>query len=178
VDFNLPSNWWVSRLHKSEFAVLDLGFEKLGLGLDNRGRTTKNAYCCIYSLWFKVSPVYCKHPPSHHSLPSPSLTQLWNWEVTGWTDGWFIGIAKQVIGETSGEVGRDKMSRSIWVPYAIMTINELNDPIAVEWAEGTYAVKCLKSLTVSASHCARSRNVLLMLGSTVAVWKLSPVFTV
>jgi hypothetical protein len=51
VDFNLPSNWWVSQLQKSKFAVLDLGFEMLGLGLDNRGRTTKNAYCRIYSLW-------------------------------------------------------------------------------------------------------------------------------
>jgi hypothetical protein len=28
-----------------------LGFENLGLGLDNCGRTTKNAYCRIYSLW-------------------------------------------------------------------------------------------------------------------------------
>jgi hypothetical protein len=50
VDFNLPSNWWVSLLQKSEFAVLVLGFEKLGLELDNCGRTTKNAYCRIYSL--------------------------------------------------------------------------------------------------------------------------------
>jgi hypothetical protein len=30
-----------------------LGFEKLGLGLDNCGRTTINAYCPIYSLWPK-----------------------------------------------------------------------------------------------------------------------------
>jgi hypothetical protein len=30
VGFNLPRNWWVSRLQKSEFAVLVLGFEKLG----------------------------------------------------------------------------------------------------------------------------------------------------
>ncbi len=36
---------------KFEFAVLDLGFEILGLGLDNCGRTTKNAYRHIYSLW-------------------------------------------------------------------------------------------------------------------------------
>ncbi len=35
---------------KSEFSVLVLGFEKLGLGLDNCGRTIKNAYCPIYSL--------------------------------------------------------------------------------------------------------------------------------
>ncbi len=54
VDFNLPSNWWVSLLQKSEFAVLVLGFEKLGLGLDNCGRTTKNAYCRIYSLCTQV----------------------------------------------------------------------------------------------------------------------------
>ncbi len=51
MDFNLPSNWWVSQIQKSEFAVL--GFEKLGLGLDNCKRTTKNAYCHIYSLWFR-----------------------------------------------------------------------------------------------------------------------------
>ncbi len=51
MDFNLPSNWWVSLLQKTEFAVLVLGFEKLGLGLDNCGRKTKNAYCRIYSLW-------------------------------------------------------------------------------------------------------------------------------
>jgi hypothetical protein len=51
VDFNLPSNCWVSQLEKSEFAVPILGFEKLGLELDNCGRTTKNAYCPIYSLW-------------------------------------------------------------------------------------------------------------------------------
>ncbi len=52
MDFNLPSNSWVSQLQKSDFAVLDLGFEMLGLGLDNRGRTTKNAYRRIYSLMF------------------------------------------------------------------------------------------------------------------------------
>ncbi len=40
----------LSKLQKSEFAVLVLGFEKLGLELDNCGRTTKNAYCRIYSL--------------------------------------------------------------------------------------------------------------------------------
>ncbi len=50
MDFNLPSNWWVSHLQKSEFAVLVLGFEKLALELDNSGRTSKNAYCPIYSL--------------------------------------------------------------------------------------------------------------------------------
>nr|MCU0337018.1 hypothetical protein [Sediminibacterium sp.] len=37
-------------------------FEKLGLGLDNRGRTTKNAYRRIYSLSVRVAlstyPVY------------------------------------------------------------------------------------------------------------------------
>ncbi len=50
VDFNLLSNCWVSQLGKSEFAVLVLSFEKLRLELDNCGRTTKNAYCRIYSL--------------------------------------------------------------------------------------------------------------------------------
>jgi hypothetical protein len=54
VDFNLPSNWWVRKLQKSKFAVLDPGCEMLGMGLDNRWRTTKNAYrhmIHIYSLW-------------------------------------------------------------------------------------------------------------------------------
>jgi hypothetical protein len=37
VDFILPSNWWVSLLQKSEFADLIVGFEKLGLELDNPG---------------------------------------------------------------------------------------------------------------------------------------------
>ncbi len=41
MDLNLPSNSLVSLLRKSEFSVLLLGFEKLGLGLDNCGRTTK-----------------------------------------------------------------------------------------------------------------------------------------
>ncbi len=48
-----PRNWWVSQLQKSKFAVLDLGFENLGLGLDNCGRTTKNAYRRIYSPWIQ-----------------------------------------------------------------------------------------------------------------------------
>ncbi len=39
---------------KTEFAVLFLGFEKLGLEIDNCGRTTENAYCRIYSLWFDI----------------------------------------------------------------------------------------------------------------------------
>ncbi len=39
-----------SQLQKSDFAVLVLGFEKLGYELDNCGRTTKNAYCRICSL--------------------------------------------------------------------------------------------------------------------------------
>ncbi len=49
-SFKLASNSWVSLLQKSEFAAQILRFEKLGLGLDNCGRTTKNAYCPIYSL--------------------------------------------------------------------------------------------------------------------------------
>jgi hypothetical protein len=53
VDFNLPSNWWVTLLQKCEFTVLLLGFEKLGLELDNHGRTTKSAYYRIYSLCFE-----------------------------------------------------------------------------------------------------------------------------
>jgi hypothetical protein len=57
VTFNLPSNSLVSLLKKSEFAAQILGFEKLGLGLDNCGRTTKNAYCPI--LW---------DPPSYEDI--------------------------------------------------------------------------------------------------------------
>jgi hypothetical protein len=38
----------ISFIQKSEFGVLDLGFDTLGLGLDNRGRTTENAYRHIY----------------------------------------------------------------------------------------------------------------------------------
>ncbi len=50
VVFNPRNNWWVGQLQKSEFPVLVPGFEKLGLKLDNCRRTTKNAYCRIYSL--------------------------------------------------------------------------------------------------------------------------------
>jgi hypothetical protein len=52
VDFNLPSNSWVSLPQKTEFAVLFLGFEKLVLELDNCGGQPKPPiYCHIYSLW-------------------------------------------------------------------------------------------------------------------------------
>jgi hypothetical protein len=54
VNFNLWSNSWVNLLQKSEFAAQILGFEKLGFGLDNCGRTTKNANCHIHSLWCEV----------------------------------------------------------------------------------------------------------------------------
>jgi hypothetical protein len=54
MDFNLSNNWWVSQLQKSKFAVLVLGFEKLGLELYNCGRTAKNAYWRIYSLWLQL----------------------------------------------------------------------------------------------------------------------------
>jgi hypothetical protein len=50
VNFNLASNWWVSQLEKFEFAVLVTCFEKLALRLETCGRTTENAYFCIYSL--------------------------------------------------------------------------------------------------------------------------------
>ncbi len=53
VDINFPGNWWVSQLQNSKFSVLLLGFQTLGLELDNRGRTTENDYHRIYSLWFK-----------------------------------------------------------------------------------------------------------------------------
>jgi hypothetical protein len=51
---------------KSKFAVLVLGFEKLRLELDNYGRTTKNAYCRIYSLcilglWIQRQSTYLVH---------------------------------------------------------------------------------------------------------------------
>ncbi len=43
-DFNLPRNQWVSLLQKSKFAVLVLGFEKLGLQLDNFGQNRLLSY--------------------------------------------------------------------------------------------------------------------------------------
>ncbi len=65
-------NSWVSLLQKSEFAAQILGFEKLGLGLDNCGQTTKNAYCPIYSLWFLLTD-YCHLFPTgmqeYHVIP-------------------------------------------------------------------------------------------------------------
>jgi hypothetical protein len=57
MDFNLTSNGWVSLLQKSKFAVLLLRFKKLGLELDNSQRTTKTAYCHIYSLC--LGQVHC-----------------------------------------------------------------------------------------------------------------------
>ncbi len=65
MNFNLPSNSWVNLLQKSEFAAQILGFEKLGLGLDNCGRTTKNAYCPIYSLC--TQPASFELGTSHNS---------------------------------------------------------------------------------------------------------------
>ncbi len=60
-------------LQKSEFAVQVLGFEKLGLELDNCGLTTKNVYCRIYSL--------CRPPRRARSSPfspaEPSRRQSW-----------------------------------------------------------------------------------------------------
>ncbi len=73
VDFNLPSNWWVSQLQKSEFAVLLLGFEKLGLEVDNRGQTTKNDYRRIYGLCFQDLA------GRFHSIPKKWLD--WFWEI-------------------------------------------------------------------------------------------------
>jgi hypothetical protein len=55
VDFNLPSNWWVSQLQISEFAILVLGFEKLGLELDNCGQTTKKRL--LSHLYSMVNPI-------------------------------------------------------------------------------------------------------------------------
>ncbi len=73
MDFNLQSNWWVSQLQKSEFAVRDLDFEKLGLGLDNRRRTTKTTYCCIFSLCLRPLGSDCgNHVGSQDSKEWPS----------------------------------------------------------------------------------------------------------
>jgi hypothetical protein len=77
VDFYLPSNWRVSLLQKFEFAVLVVGFEKLGLELDDRGRTTKNAYCRIYSLWV--------HPPSATAQFCCMHVLGYRWNVYGCT---------------------------------------------------------------------------------------------
>ncbi len=56
-------------IQKSEFGVLLLGFEKLRLGLDNCGRTTKNDHCRIYSLWASlcVCVDHARHSDSHIS---------------------------------------------------------------------------------------------------------------
>jgi hypothetical protein len=72
VDFNPPRNWWVSLLLMHELKHGDIGkswfchfknpipgFERLGLELDNCGRTTENDHCCIYSLW---------HDRSYHEM--------------------------------------------------------------------------------------------------------------
>ncbi len=81
VDFNLPSNWRVSQLQESEFAVLNLGFEMLGLGLDNRGRidnqTTKNAYRRIYSLWIFDSVVVMDTNMKKFSLTMRVSSRQW-----------------------------------------------------------------------------------------------------
>jgi hypothetical protein len=59
VNKSADYEWWISIFQgidelvsskKTEFAILVLGFEKLGLKLDNCGQTTENAYCSIYSL--------------------------------------------------------------------------------------------------------------------------------
>ncbi len=76
VDFELSSNWRVSLLlsldawaqawrrwwfliswfQKLKFALLLLGFEKLGLELDSNGWTTGNAHRHIFSLWSFLGP--------------------------------------------------------------------------------------------------------------------------
>ncbi len=73
VNFYSPSNWWVSLLQKSELAVRVLGLEKLGLGLDNCGRTTKNAYCRIYGLCFWLRCLRCHAFSLYHSLLRASV---------------------------------------------------------------------------------------------------------
>jgi hypothetical protein len=60
---------------KSKFAVLDLGFEMLGLGLDNRGRTTKNAYRRIYSPWSRQAVRQIGNTRHFHFLTQLLLKQ-------------------------------------------------------------------------------------------------------
>jgi hypothetical protein len=56
---------------KSEFAGLILDFEKLGLELDNHGRTTKNYHHRIYGLWVPVLQELLHHKShSDRCLPS------------------------------------------------------------------------------------------------------------
>ncbi len=63
VDFNIPSNWRVSQLQKSKFAVLVSGFEKVGVG--------------TWQLWADNQKHLLSHllsmvagsPPRHRVLP-------------------------------------------------------------------------------------------------------------
>ncbi len=95
----------LSLLQKSEFAVLDLGFEMLGLGLDSRGRTTKNAYCRIYSLGSKP-PVRLRN--------SKKKKKLFRLDCRFWNTN-FTEIA--IFGGNSGKVGivQFNYSRNWWV---------------------------------------------------------------
>ncbi len=91
VNFNLPSIWWVSLLQKSEFAVLVLGFQQLGLGLDNCGRMNKNAYCRIYSLcswpmsWRKQIIMWRFSEPMPHSPTGDAVLRLWTVVFGNWS---------------------------------------------------------------------------------------------
>jgi hypothetical protein len=118
VDFNLPSNWWVSQLQKSEFTVLVLGFESLGFELDNCGRTTKNAYCRIYRPWLWYGSIEAWL--SKCELFSPLIVYLVSIE-------WIVGDAistwlslRHCPFLNKWRVGVVLASRETWSPFRLM----------------------------------------------------------
>jgi hypothetical protein len=54
VHFNLSSK---ARFHRIHFAVLFVGFEKLGSEFENRGQTTKNKHRRIRCLWCQTETI-------------------------------------------------------------------------------------------------------------------------
>ncbi len=68
----------ISQLQKSDFAVLVPGFEKLGLALDNCGRTTNTAYCRIFNLRDREAPMnepfHMKIAGRKRAIFKPNLT--------------------------------------------------------------------------------------------------------
>ncbi len=90
MDFNLPSNLWVSQLQKYEFAVLVLGFEKLGLELDNRGRTTKNAYCRIYIYGHSWLTLFASNFLAMQLNVPKAFTLILFWTLLDEFDSWAV----------------------------------------------------------------------------------------
>jgi hypothetical protein len=121
VDFNLLSNWRVSLPQKSEFAVLVLDFEKLGLGLENCGRTTKNAYCHIYSL--------C----SQHSEADEHFQRTWTWRLaTLRTHEWARWTRKRKTGHAKRRSHGSKHARVVERFLNKPTLNRGTDQTRVD----------------------------------------------